>query len=160
MMTKEVLLGHVPSSPTMIYSIIHIYMKPSQCSRLKYKYYIIHDEVQKGESCSPIYIPTDEQTTDILTKPLSRIKFVYFREKTGIRKILQAKRRYGKIFLKSIYFFDLSNSPVRREHLSLQLKNSPDWTDAFLFRKWIEIFDGQWLPIVVNMGGRLIVDVS
>jgi hypothetical protein len=37
---------------------------------------------------------------------------------------------------------------------------SLDWTDAFLFRKWIEISDGQWLPIVVNMGGRLIVDVS
>jgi hypothetical protein len=38
--------------------------------------------------------------------------------------------------------------------------NSPDWTDAFMFGKWIEISDGQWLPIVVNMGGRLIVDVS
>jgi hypothetical protein len=37
---------------------------------------------------------------------------------------------------------------------------SPDWTDAFLFGKRIEISDGQWLPIVVNMGGRLIVDVS
>ena len=37
---------------------------------------------------------------------------------------------------------------------------SPDWTDAFLFGKWIEIFDGQWLPIVVNMGGKLIPDVS
>jgi hypothetical protein len=37
---------------------------------------------------------------------------------------------------------------------------SPDWTDAFQFGKWIEISDGQWLPIVVNMGGRLIVDVS
>jgi hypothetical protein len=55
-MTEEVLLGYVPSSPTMIYSIIQIYMKPSHCSRLKYKYYIIHDEVQKGESGSPIYI--------------------------------------------------------------------------------------------------------
>jgi hypothetical protein len=52
-------------------------MKPSQCSRLKYKYYIIHDEVQKGESGSPIYILIDEKTTDILTKPLSRIKFAY-----------------------------------------------------------------------------------
>jgi hypothetical protein len=37
---------------------------------------------------------------------------------------------------------------------------SPDWIDAFLFGKWIEISDGQWLPIVVNMGGRLIADVS
>jgi hypothetical protein len=87
MMTEEVLLGYVPSSPTMIYSIIQIYMKPSQCSRLKYKYYIIHDEVHKGESGSPIYIPTDEQTRDILTKPLSRIKFAYSREKIGIVEI-------------------------------------------------------------------------
>jgi hypothetical protein len=49
------------SSPTMIYSIVHIYKKPSQCSRLQYKLYIIHDEVQKGESDSPIHISTDEQ---------------------------------------------------------------------------------------------------
>jgi hypothetical protein len=49
------------SSPTMIYSIVHIYKKPSQCSRLQYKHYIIHDEVQKGESDSPIHISTDEQ---------------------------------------------------------------------------------------------------
>jgi hypothetical protein len=48
-------------SPTMIYSIIHIYKKPSQCSRLQYKHYIIHDEVQKGESDSPIHISTDEK---------------------------------------------------------------------------------------------------
>ena len=68
-------------------------MKPSQCSRLKYKYYIIHDEVKKGESGSPIYIPTDEQTTDILTKPLSRIKFVYFREKIGIVEITPLAER-------------------------------------------------------------------
>jgi hypothetical protein len=41
-----------------------------------------------------------------------------------------------------------------------RLKTSPSWTDAFLFGKWIEIFDGQSLPIVVNMGSSLIVDVS
>jgi hypothetical protein len=49
------------SPPTMIYSIVHIYKKPSQCSRLQYKHYIIHDEVQKGESDSQIHISTDEQ---------------------------------------------------------------------------------------------------
>jgi hypothetical protein len=42
----------------------------------------------------------------------------------------------------------------------IYLCNSPDWTDSFLFGKWIEISDGQWLPIVVNMGGTLIADVS
>jgi hypothetical protein len=43
---------------------------------------------------------------------------------------------------------------------SIYLCKSLDWTDAFLFGKWIEISDGQWLPIVVNMGSRLIADVS
>ena len=85
-MTKEVPHGYVPSSPTMIYSIIQIYMKPSQCSRLKYKHYIIHDKVQKGE-VKLEYIPTDEKTIDIMTKPLSKIKFAYFREKMGIVEI-------------------------------------------------------------------------
>jgi hypothetical protein len=36
-------------------------MKPSQYSRLKYKHYIIHDEVQKEESDSPIHISVDEK---------------------------------------------------------------------------------------------------
>ena len=45
----------------MIYSIVHIYKKPSQCSRLQYKHYIIHDEVQKGESDSQIHISIDEK---------------------------------------------------------------------------------------------------
>jgi hypothetical protein len=39
----------------------HIYKKPSQFSGLQYKHYIIHDEVQKGESDSPIHISADEQ---------------------------------------------------------------------------------------------------
>jgi hypothetical protein len=45
----------------MIYSIVHIYKKLSQYSRLQYKHYIIHDEVQKEESDSPIHISVDEQ---------------------------------------------------------------------------------------------------
>jgi hypothetical protein len=56
------------SSPTMIYSTIQIYIKPSQHSRLKYKHYIIHDEVQKGESDSPIHISADEQISIHLRK--------------------------------------------------------------------------------------------
>ena len=35
---------------------------------------------------------------------------------------------------------------------SIYLCKSPDWTNAFLFGKWIEISDGQRFPIVVNMG--------
>jgi hypothetical protein len=44
---------------------------------IKIKYYFNQDKVQEGQ-VKLEYIPTDEQTTDILTKPLSRIKFAYF----------------------------------------------------------------------------------
>ena len=63
--------------------------------RLKHieiKYYFIRDKVQEGE-VKLEYIPTDEQTTDILTKPLSRIKFTYFREKMGIVEITPLTER-------------------------------------------------------------------
>jgi hypothetical protein len=49
----------------MIYSIDQSYMKPSEKtsvpdrSTFEIKHYIIHDEVQKGESGSPIHISTD-----------------------------------------------------------------------------------------------------
>jgi hypothetical protein len=56
------------------------------------KYYFIRDKVQEGE-VKLEYIPTDEQTTYILTKPLSRIKFAYFREKMGIVEITPLAER-------------------------------------------------------------------
>jgi hypothetical protein len=43
---------------------------------IEIKYYFILDKVQEGE-VKLQYIPTDEQTTYILTKPLSKIKFAY-----------------------------------------------------------------------------------
>ena len=30
------------------------------------------------------YIATDEQVADVLTKPLSKVKFVYFKDKLGV----------------------------------------------------------------------------
>jgi hypothetical protein len=30
------------------------------------------------------YVGTDEQVADVLTKPLSRVKFEYFRDKLGV----------------------------------------------------------------------------
>ena len=30
------------------------------------------------------YVAIDEQVTDVLTKPLSKVKFVYFRDKLGM----------------------------------------------------------------------------
>jgi hypothetical protein len=55
------------SFPTMIYFFNQSYIKPSDKtsvldrSTFEIKHYIIHDEVQKGESGSPIHISTDEQ---------------------------------------------------------------------------------------------------
>jgi hypothetical protein len=59
---------------------------------IEIKYYFIRDKVQEGE-VKLEYIPTNEQTTDILTKPLSTIKFAYFREKMGIMEITPLDKR-------------------------------------------------------------------
>jgi hypothetical protein len=54
-------------NPTMKYFIDQSYMKPSEKtsvpdqSTFEIKHYIICDEVQRGESGSPIHISTDEQ---------------------------------------------------------------------------------------------------
>jgi hypothetical protein len=59
---------------------------------IEIKYYFIRDKVQEGE-LKLKYILTDEKTTNILTKPLSRIKFAYFREKMGIVEITPLDER-------------------------------------------------------------------
>ena len=33
------------------------------------------------------YVAMDEQITDVLTKPLARVKFEYFREKLGVLQV-------------------------------------------------------------------------
>jgi hypothetical protein len=53
---------------------------------IEIKYYYICDRVQKGE-VKLQYISTDEQIADILTKHLSKGKFVYFRDKLGLVEI-------------------------------------------------------------------------
>jgi hypothetical protein len=54
-------------------------------------YHYIRDMVQRGV-LKLQYISTDEQVVDVLTKPLSRVKFEYFRDKLGIvRKDLPRK---------------------------------------------------------------------
>ena len=50
---------------------------------IEIKYFYIRDLVRDG-AVKPQYVPIDEQVVDILTKPLSRMKFVYFREKLGV----------------------------------------------------------------------------
>jgi hypothetical protein len=53
---------------------------------IKIKYYFICDKFQKGEVILQ-YISTDEQIIDILTKPLSKIKLAYLRDKMGLIEI-------------------------------------------------------------------------
>ena len=47
------------------------------------KYHFIRDLVQRG-ALKLQYIRIDEQIADILTKPLTTTKFMYFRDKLGM----------------------------------------------------------------------------
>ena len=47
------------------------------------KYQYTRDMVEKGV-VELHYIATDEQITDVLTKPLSRLKLEYFKDKLGV----------------------------------------------------------------------------
>jgi hypothetical protein len=82
------LFDQVPDS-TIIYcdnqSCIRLSEHPMFHERSKHidiKYYFIQYKVQEGE-VKLQYISTDEKTTNILTKPLSRIKFAYLRDNMG-----------------------------------------------------------------------------
>lgn len=50
---------------------------------IEIKYQYICDMVEKG-AVKLQYIATDEQIADVLTKPLSRVKLKYFRDKLGV----------------------------------------------------------------------------
>jgi hypothetical protein len=50
---------------------------------IKIKYHYIREMIHKG-AVNLQYVPTDEQVVDILTKPLSREKFEYFRDELGV----------------------------------------------------------------------------
>ena len=39
------------------------------------------------------YVATEEQIVDVLTKPLARLKFEYFREKLGVLQIKVSSKR-------------------------------------------------------------------
>ena len=50
---------------------------------IEIKYHYIRDMVQRGE-VKLQYVAAEEQIADVLTKPLARVKFKYFREKLGV----------------------------------------------------------------------------
>ena len=49
------------------------------------QYHFIHDMVNKGV-VELQYISTDDQTTDVHTKPLSRMKLEYLRGRLGVEE--------------------------------------------------------------------------
>ena len=53
---------------------------------IKIKYHYIRDMVQRG-AVKLQYVAMDEQIADVLTKPLARVKFEYFRENLGVLQI-------------------------------------------------------------------------
>ena len=58
---------------------------------IEIKYNHIQDMMYR-RSIKLQYVPTEEQVADVLTKPLSHVKFEYFRDKIGvIRKDLHGK---------------------------------------------------------------------
>ena len=48
-----------------------------------YKRRMIKNKLQKG-AIKLKYVLTEEQVEDVLTKPLSHVKFKYFRDKLGV----------------------------------------------------------------------------
>ena len=53
---------------------------------IEIKYHYIKDMVQRG-AVKLQYVATKEQIADVLTKPLARAKFEYYREKLGVLQI-------------------------------------------------------------------------
>jgi hypothetical protein len=50
---------------------------------IEFRYHYIHDMVKRG-ALKLLYVSTDEQVADVLTKSLSRVKFEHFQDKLGI----------------------------------------------------------------------------
>ena len=53
---------------------------------IEIKYHYIRDMVQRG-AVKLQYVSVKEHIADVLTKPLARMKFEYFREKLGVLQI-------------------------------------------------------------------------
>ena len=53
---------------------------------IEIKYHYIKDMVQRG-AVKLLYVSMEEHIADVLTKPLDRLKFEYFREKFGVLQI-------------------------------------------------------------------------
>jgi hypothetical protein len=75
---------------TMILCDNHSFIKMTEnlvfhdrSKHIEIRYHYIHDMVQRG-ALKLLYVSMDEQVADVLTKPLSHVKFEHFRDKIGI----------------------------------------------------------------------------
>ena len=59
---------------------------------IEIKYHNIRDMVQRG-AVKLQYVVTEEQIADVLTKPLARLKYEYFRERLGVLQIEASSQR-------------------------------------------------------------------
>ena len=59
---------------------------------IEIKYHYIMDMVQKGV-VKLQYVAIEEQIADVLTKPLARVKYEYFKEKLGVLQIEVSSNR-------------------------------------------------------------------
>ena len=91
---RKLLVGFFGQIPelTMIHyvnqSCVQMSMNPvfhDKSKHIEIRYHFIRDMVRKG-AVELQYIPTDDQTVDVLTKPLPRVKFEYFRRRLGIEE--------------------------------------------------------------------------
>ena len=58
-------------------------MLHDKSKHIEIKYHYIRDMVQRG-ALKLQYVAMEEQIADVLTKPLARMKFEYFKEKLGV----------------------------------------------------------------------------
>ena len=61
-------------------------------NHIEIKYHYIRDMVQRG-AVKLLYVATKEQVPDVLTKPLAKDKFEYFRERLGVLQIDNTSRK-------------------------------------------------------------------
>jgi hypothetical protein len=92
----EEMMGTRADTPRIIMynmSVVALSKNPvlhGRSKHIKIKYYFIRECVDNGEVVLKS-VGTADQLTDILTKPLARVRFQELRKKIGVMKIIPAK---------------------------------------------------------------------